>query len=56
MTKLWNGTVYTPEIDVSWRKVVAEYWDAVAVTSDNSLYIFFTQQKRTPLSVKVPEV
>ncbi|KAF9481000.1 hypothetical protein BDN70DRAFT_931236 [Pholiota conissans] len=55
LQKLWDGTQYTPEIEKGWKQLVAQYWDAVAVTSDYSLHIFFTQQKKNPLSVRLPE-
>ncbi len=40
----------------AWKKMISEYWDAVAVGSDYGLYVFFTHKKKPPLCVKLPEV
>ncbi|KAF8905524.1 WD40-repeat-containing domain protein [Gymnopilus junonius] len=44
-----------PELRESWEKLVSEYWDAVAVGSDYSLFVFFTSKNKPPLWVKLPE-
>ncbi|KAF8971377.1 WD40-repeat-containing domain protein [Flammula alnicola] len=55
LSKLWQGSLDTPENQAPWKNLVSEYWDAVAVTSDYCLYVFFTQKKRAPLCVKLPQ-
>ena len=46
----------TEDYVVAWKKMISEYWDAVAIGSDYGLYVFFTHKKKPPLCVKLPEV
>lgn len=52
----WDeSSLDTAELRESWKKLVSDYWDAIAVGSEHSLYVFFTNKKRQPLCVKLPE-
>ncbi|KAG6814079.1 hypothetical protein H0H92_003126 [Tricholoma furcatifolium] len=49
---LWNGNHDISKKD--WLCMVNEFSDAIAIGSDQTVYIFFTQKSRNPISYKVP--
>ncbi|KDR84928.1 hypothetical protein GALMADRAFT_233399 [Galerina marginata CBS 339.88] len=53
LSELWKGNLATTENLEQWKHVISEYWDTVAVGSEHTLYIFFTNQKRAPLVIKL---
>lgn len=54
LSTLWKGTLNTLEHLPTWKKMIAEFWDAVAVGSDHYLYVFFTDRRQPPCCVQLP--
>ncbi|KAG6862368.1 hypothetical protein C0995_011808 [Termitomyces sp. Mi166 len=49
---MWNGHYNLSQED--WSAMIKEFSDAIAVGSDRKVYVFFTQQLKSPISYKIP--
>ncbi|KAJ3507856.1 hypothetical protein NLJ89_g6071 [Agrocybe chaxingu] len=51
---LWQGTLNTDDNLAQWKAMIAQFWDAVAVGAERSVYIYFASKRKAPLTIKLP--
>ncbi|TFK77154.1 hypothetical protein BDN72DRAFT_783997 [Pluteus cervinus] len=55
-TELWPGSLHSNEPNRHlrfWRQMIANYYDAVAVSNEKAVYILFPFQNKSPICIKL---
>ncbi|KAF9457454.1 WD40-repeat-containing domain protein [Collybia nuda] len=53
---LWGGSLFTPDAFSQWKVMISKWSDAVAVSGDHCVYVFFIDEPRTPMHISLPQI